>query len=309
MTVITTVLPVFFMLGMGILAHRKNIVTEEQKAGVSAVIFNLLFPILIFHLILTAEVSISHLYVILYMIAAYVLALIIGKLLGKFTGEKYAHFSNFLLPVHEGGSVALPLYLSLVGTSSNTVIFDIAGMTTTFVIFPVLLERLTSESSDPKQLVRNIFTNSFVIAVIAGLALNLSGFHAFFASTPAYEAYTAAVTMAISPITAMILFTIGYDLKIEKDMIRPLAKLIAVKTVYYALILAGMALLFKDLMSDRKFMIAALIYLMSPTGFIVPTLITPLYRSSEDSAFASAFTSLYIVVTLIVYIAAVLFIA
>ena len=41
----------------------------------------------------------------------------------------------------EGGNVALPLYLSIVGTSSNTVIFDIAGTMICFIVLPVLIAK------------------------------------------------------------------------------------------------------------------------------------------------------------------------
>ncbi|WRK52422.1 hypothetical protein SD457_18860 [Coprobacillaceae bacterium CR2/5/TPMF4] len=55
-------------------------------------------------------------------------------------------------------------------------------------------------------------------------------------------------------------------------------------------------------------MIAVLIYFMSPTGFAVPMLISPLNKSEEDADFQSAFISLFMVITLIVYTVIVIFI-
>ena len=54
--------------------------------------------------------------------------------------------------------------------------------------------------------------------------------------------------------------------------------------------------------------IHTLIYFMSPTGFAVPMLISPLNKSEEDADFQSAFISLFMVITLIVYTVIVIFI-
>ena len=57
-----------------------------------------------------------------YVLMMYLLALfVLGPLTSRFTGMEQAHFSKYLLATHEGGNVALPLYLAIVGASSNTV--------------------------------------------------------------------------------------------------------------------------------------------------------------------------------------------
>ena len=48
---------------------------------------------------------------------------------------------------------------------------------------------------------------------------------------------------------------------------------------------------------------------MCPTGFALPMQISPLYKSDEDANFTSAFISLNMIITLIVYAVVVIFIA
>jgi len=115
MSTLATIFPVFFMLGLGIASRIRGWVSTEQKEGASSIIFTVLFPLMIFNLMATATIGGGHVLVIAYMVVVYLLALVVGKLLSGFTGKRYAHFSNFLMPVHEGGSVALPLYLSIRG--------------------------------------------------------------------------------------------------------------------------------------------------------------------------------------------------
>ncbi|VTS26440.1 transporter protein [Streptococcus pseudoporcinus] len=103
--------------------------------------FTVLFPILIFHLMMQAELRRATVPIIAYTLAVFILAILVEKGLRVFIGEARSHFAPFLLPTVEGGRGALPLYLSIVGVSSNTVIFDIAGAITVFLIIPVLVSR------------------------------------------------------------------------------------------------------------------------------------------------------------------------
>jgi predicted permease len=130
MAALSTLLPVFAMLGLGMASRIRGWVTPEQKAGANRIVFGVLFPVMIFNLLASASLSLDVLPVVGYVFAMYLLALlVIGPLTARFTGAETAHFSKYLLATHEGGNVALPLYLSIVGVSSTTVIFDLAGST------------------------------------------------------------------------------------------------------------------------------------------------------------------------------------
>lgn len=310
MAALTTLFPVFFMIGLGAIARIKNWITPEQKDGANNIVFNVLFPIMIFNVLFTAKIEVSVIWVIIYVFIAFVLTMVIGKLISGFTGKELAHISPYLLTTCEGGNVALPLYTSIVGLSyaSNTVIFDIAGSFIAFVVIPILVAKSTAGKTNNKDLLKTIFTNSFVIAVTLALILNLSGFYNYLSQTPFINVYTSTITQATAPIVGMILFIIGYNLKIKKETLPSLLKLLSVRLVLYVCIIAGFFIFFPTMMADKIYMIAVLIYFMSPTGFAVPMLISPLNKSEEDADFQSAFISLFMVITLIVYTIIVIFI-
>lgn len=310
MAALTTLFPVFFMIGLGAIARIKNWITPEQKDGANKIVFNILFPIMIFNVLFTAKIEASVIWIIIYVFIAFILTMIIGKLISGFTGKELAHISPYLLTTCEGGNVALPLYTSIVGLSyaSNTVIFDIAGSFIAFVVIPILVAKSTAGKTNNKDLLKTIFTNSFVIAVTLALILNLSGFYNYLSQTPFINVYTSTVTQATAPIVGMILFIIGYNLKIKKETLPSLLKLLSVRLVLYVCIIAGFFIFFPHMMADKIYMIAVLIYFMSPTGFAVPMLISPLNKSEEDADFQSAFISLFMVITLIVYTVIVIFI-
>ena len=311
MSALSTLFPVFFMVLLGFISRVKGFVTPEQKEGANNIVFNIFFPILIFNILLTSKIESSAILIVVYVFIAFCLTMVIGKLLSKFTGEKFSHISYFMLTTCEGGNVALPLYTSIVGVAyaSNTVIFDLAGTLIAFVVIPVMVAKMSAGHTSAKQLAKTIFSNSFVIAVILGLGLNLLGFYNMLSNTILIDVYTNTITMVTGPIVGLILFIIGYNLKINLSTLGSLLKLLIVRIILFVFVIIGFFAFFPHLMADKIYMIAVLLYFMCPTGFALPMQIAPLFKSEEDGNYTSAFISLNMIITLIVYTIIVIFIA
>ncbi len=309
MEALNTLFPVLFMLALGFISRVKGWITPEQKAGANEIVFKILFPILIFNLMCTAAIDMSSIKIVAYVFIAFVVIFCVGKLIMPKLDPKHQRFAHYLLTVVEGGNVALPLYMSIVGASSNTVIFDIAGSCFAFIVCPILVAKEVSSGSSTKELVKSIATNSFLIAVALGLLLNVTGIYNTIAASQFGEMFTETISQATTPIVSMILFILGYDLSISKETIVPVLKLMAVKIACAVVVIAGFFVLFPDQMADKVFMMAPIIYFMSPTGFGLIPIISPLYQDEEDATFTSAFVSMFFIVTMIVYIFVVLFIA
>jgi len=93
------------------------------------------------------------------------------------------------------------------------------------------------------------------------------------------------------------------------EILGAVLKLLVARIIFYILVIIGFFIFFSGLMIDKVFMIAVLIYFMSPTGFAIPMQISPLYKSNDDCGFASAIISLNMIITLVVYALIVVFIA
>ena len=309
MTVLTTLFPVFFMLLLGLVSHIKGWVTVNQKNGANSIIFKILFPVLVFNLMANANIELSHISIILYVYIAYLVILVIGKFITQHITKKYQKFAPYLLTVVEGGNVALPLYVSIVGQSSTTVIFDLGGIMICFITIPILIAKEVSAGSSYKDIIKSIFTNTFVIAVILGLFMNFTGLYELLLASSFGDMISTTINQVTAPIIPMILFILGYDLNIDSHNLKPVLRLIAVKFVYYAFVILGFFVLFPELMADKSFMMAPIIYFMCPTGFGLMPIIEPLYQDEDDASFTSAFVSIFMIVTLFVYTMVVIFIA
>ena len=275
MTVLTTLFPVFFMLLLGLVSHIKGWVTVNQKNGANSIIFKILFPVLVFNLMANANIELSHISIILYVYIAYLVILVIGKFITQHITKKYQKFAPYLLTVVEGGNVALPLYLSIVGQSSTTVIFDLGGIMICFITIPILIAKEVSAGSSYKDIIKSIFTNTFVIAVILGLFMNFTGLYELLLAS----SFGDMISTTINQVTAPIIVILGFFV------------------------------LFPELMADKSFMMAPIIYFMCPTGFGLMPIIEPLYQDEDDASFTSAFVSIFMIVTLFVYTMVVIFIA
>lgn len=303
MKVVETLFPVFFMMFLGLVSRSKNWISWDQKEGAKKIVFGILFPALIFHVIFVSDLSINLLKQIVFLDVAWILVYLIGKILSRFVGERYRSLAPFLLMTCEGGNVALPLYISLVGSAYalNIVTFDVAGIIINFGLVPILISRQVNSGQSAKGLLKNIFTNSFVLAVLLGILANLIGLHGILESIGLATLYGNTMTAVLAPITGIILFTLGHDLKVDLSTLKSLFSLMLIRLVLCGLIIGGFFLVFPRLMADPYFKIAVFLYFMCPTGFPVPLQLSALCDGKDQESFMSAFISVYMLISLVAY--------
>lgn len=177
MKAIEILFPVFFMMLLGWLSRRRRWITTAQNEGAKSIVFSILLPLLVFQILMEAKLTTSFIYEILFLDVAWIVIYVLGKRIAKPVSGRYAQLAPFLLMTCEGGSVALPLYITLVGTAHamNIVTFDVAGILINFGLVPALVMRQTTKEVALFPLAKRIVTAPFIIAVILGVVMNLSG--------------------------------------------------------------------------------------------------------------------------------------
>ena len=302
MKAVEVLFPVFFMMFLGFLSRKYSWIKPEQNEGAKKIVFNILFPLLVYHVLAESKISESFVPQIIYVDALWIIIYIVGKLIvGK--GGEYAKISPFLLLTCEGGNVALPLYLSMVAKSNavNILTFDVAGILINFGLLPILVTRELSEKADIRVLLKKIILSPFMLAVIFGIVSNMTGVQGHLMNSELGSVYTSTIDMVITPITGIILFTLGYELKMEKSLLLPLLKLGIIRICGCVVIIIGFFIFFPTYMADNIFKAGVLLYFMCPTGFPVPLQIKPLVKSEDEENFISAFISLFMITALVAY--------
>lgn len=303
MKAIEVIFPVFFMMFLGWLSHRRRWVTTDQNEGAKSLVFNILFPLLVFHVLVKAELSTNFIFEILFLDAAWILVYLIGKSIAKPISGRYAQLAPFLLMTCEGGSVALPLYIALVGAEHavNIITFDVAGILINFGLVPALITRQTSKDVAFLPMAKRILTAPFIIAVIVGIIVNLLGLYQWMTVSNIHKIYDSTMNLVMTPIASIILFTLGYGFHLRAAQLKPLLALTLVRLILCGAIVCTFFLLFPELMVMKIFLVGVLLYFACPTGFPVPLQIESLCKDEDHKSFMSAFISIFIVVAMIVY--------
>lgn len=298
----TVLFPVFFMLFLGYLARKKEWITTQQNEGGKKIVFNILFPILVFHVLAQSELKKEFLIQILFLFFAWSFVFLVGKAMTRFTGKRFSNISPYLLLTCEGGNVALPLYISLVGAAHavNIVTFDVAGILINFGLVPILVTKQSSGELNWKSLLKKIFTSSFILAVLIGILFNVTGLYSYLMNSTFQDIYLSTIDIVLKPITGIILFTLGYELKLNRAMLQPLWRLSLLRLLTCSGIIGTFFLFFPNLMKEEVFSIAVFLYFMCPTGFPVPLQIQALVKEEEEH-FMSAFISVFLIIALAVY--------
>lgn len=303
MKAIEILFPVFFMMLLGWLSRKKGWITTAQNEGAKSLVFNILFPLLVFHVLMEAELSTNFLYEIIFLDVAWIIIYLIGKRIAEPVSGRYARLAPFLLMTCEGGSVALPLYIALVGAEHavNIITFDVAGILINFGLVPALITKQTSREVAFLPLAKRIVTAPFIVAVILGIVANVMNVQHWLILGHLNTIFSNTMAMATTPIASVILFTLGYGFHLHLSQLKPLLALSLVRIILCGAVVGSFFLFFPGLMAVKVFLAGVLLYFACPTGFPVPLQIGALCKDEDDESFISAFISIFIVLAMIVY--------
>jgi len=306
MQAISTIFPVFFILFLGIHARKKGWINHEQNNGLKTIALDILFPFLIYHIVTTSALDRNIALEIVYLIAVWILVYFFGKMVCRMLPESIREISPFLLLTCEGGAVALPLYLSIVGSSYilNLIPFDLAGILINFIFVPTVLQIRRKDELKLLPLVKKVISAPFVIAALLAVITNLTGLQRLLSQSSTFGSiYENTMNAIIAPVSGLILFSLGYSIRLKKGYLSSLFKLAVIRLIFCSGIIASFFLVFPEKMESPVFSLGVILYFYCPTGFPVPLQIREILDSDEKEEFVSAFISLFLLIALVVYVA------
>ena len=306
MQAISTIFPVFFILFLGIHARKKGWINHEQNNGLKTIALDILFPFLIYHIVATSVLDRNIVLEIVYLIAVWILVYFFGKMVCRILPESIREISPFLLLTCEGGAVALPLYLSIVGSSYilNLIPFDLAGIMINFIFVPTVLQIRRKEELKLLPLVKKVISAPFVIAALLAVITNLTGLQRLLSQSSSFGSiYENTMNAIIAPVSGLILFSLGYSIRLKKGYLSSLFKLAVIRLIFCSGIIASFFLIFPEKMESPVFSLGVILYFYCPTGFPVPLQIREILDTDEKEEFVSAFISLFLLIALVVYVA------
>lgn len=131
-----------------------------------------------------------------------------------------------------------------------------------------------------------------------GILLGVSGVGQAVLSVPAGGILTQAISMVTAPTSALVLLVVGYDLELNRGILRPVVITVVCRLAVMAVLLVAVSfLVFRFVPYDRSLQIALMILYALPAPFIIPMFADV----KEEGTYISTTLSLQTICTIVLF--------
>ena len=297
--ILSKVLPVLVMIALGRLCETKQIINDEQHAGLKAIVGDILLPVVLFQAFFTADYGKRMLLVFVLVFVGYGAALAAGYALRRFV-KPYGRFMPLLMTSAEGGMLGYALYALLCGADQpkTYAMVDIGQTVFAYTVFLTALKAAGGEKMTPKFIMKNIVTNKACIGMLSGIVLGALGVYRAIDGTAAGEIVSSLLSFITSPTSALILIIMGYQLHVSRQLLRPVLTTMGLRLGVLAVVCAAVSgILFAVIPFDKGLLLALMLQYTLPAPFIIP-----LYADlGDDAEYVSTTLSLGTVLAVLLF--------
>lgn len=270
--ILSKVLPVLVMIALGRLCETKQIINDEQHAGLKAIVGDILLPVVLFQAFFTADYGKRMLLVFVLVFVGYGAALAAGYALRRFV-KPYGRFMPLLMTSAEGGMLGYALYALLCGADQTKTyaMVDIGQTVFAYTVFLTALKAAGGEKMTPNFIVKNIVTNKACIGMLSGIVLGALGVYRAIDGTAAGEIVSSLLSFITAPTSALILIIMGYQLHVSRQLLRPVLTTMGLRLGVLAVVCAAVSgILFAVIPFDKGLLLALMLQYSLPAPFIIP---------------------------------------
>lgn len=297
LSLLEILVPILVCLGLGVLARKRELLTQEQNRGIQQFVLKFCIPCVLFNSCLQSRIGPENLTTM-----AMLLPVLFLSSLWAFKARKKAFpYHNFpmLFAAHETGMLGLPFCMILFG-AGEAYRMGILDMTQGLISIPVMviLSADTATGTSIKEIIRRVLLSPMLIMSLLGFALGLSGGGAWLDEIGVGQIITGTTSFLAQPVSAAMLFSIGFDFSLKGEN---RGKVLSIAGIHFAfsaaacLVMQGVLCLLPNVDAMTRWVV--LLYCMLPASFLSPSVA----RNREESMLASGVCSLLTIVTLICF--------
>ena len=291
------VVPIFVAIFLGVLAKRRNLMTQDNVKGLQQFALKFGMPCVVFTSCLTADMGAESLSSMGLVLAAVLISCGLSFGLRK---KRYPyHNLPMLFSAQETGMMGIPLFIILFG-AQQAYRMGVLDLIQAVAAYPVIALLSTDSRENPtvSRIIRNILTSPLMIMSMLGLFLNLSGIGGWLNGIGIGGVITASTSFLSQPISALMIFSVGYNFSLAKESRKPVLEISAIHFGLFALfcaVIQGVLFLLPNVDSLTRW--AVLLYCALPASYLSPGL----GRSTLDSTMASGVCSVLTATCLAVF--------
>ncbi len=286
----TRLLPIIIALALGVLIRKTSLMDALGVAALKTIVTRVTLPFVIFQAFYKVEYSLGTLVTTLTVLVICLLLFALGFLLKK-QFRNLTALLPFTLSGFEMGMLGFPLFLMLAGQANmdSLAVADLGQEVFVFTIYLFMLRKQTGEKQSLGDALREVAKNPVIIAVVLGLLVSVTGLGRLMAGTLAGEVVDSVCGFISAPTAVLILLSIGYDLKLERRLLRRAGLVLLLRFSCVLLIGGGLTLLlFQIIPYDPWLLLAIMTMLTLPAPFVLPVY----SQSQKEAGFVSMFLSL-----------------
>ncbi len=297
--VLGSLFPILVTLGLGVLARKTGLLNEIGAETLKKVVSRITLPFVIFQAFLTADYGVDMVVVFLV-----VLALCLATFMAGYLLRRRIPGASPLLPFtvsgYEMGMLGYPLFMILAGPGhmGSLAQVDLGQVLFVFTIYLFMLRRQTGEQKGLKDSLLEIIKNPVMAALLLGLVLGVTGLAGGIVASPAGDLISRITGFVGAPTAALILLAIGFDFRLDKQLMRQVAQSILIRLGVTAAA-GGLAILvlFLILPCDAWLLLAVLMMLILPAPFVLPVY----SENAQEKEFVSMYLSASTMITILLF--------
>lgn len=301
LSVISTALPVFIALGIGVLCRSRRFLTRDGVETLKKVVINLTLPFVLFNSFATASYSLSDILMPAVIFTACCTMLAVGFLWARLS-KSGSKTTPFITSGFEAGMLGFSLF-GLLFPDKSLSNFAMLSLGQEIFVFTVYKALLTGRFS-PKALVKDIFTSPLLIAVLSGLIVGASGLYDHFRAWGISNVIESVTGFLSAPTGTIILFAIGFDLVFKEIDWKKTGGLVLLRLIIAGSMLGILMLLNRTLLGGMMFEGALIILFILPPPYIIPIFST---ENEERVHISSALSVLTLITMLLFALCSILF--
>lgn len=291
------ILPIVAAVALGMIARRRALVSEQDVRGLQQFVMKFGLPCVIFNSCLTADIGTESLTSMVLVLPS----VLIGTFWAFRARKKKLPYHNLpqLFSAKETGMLGIPLFMILFGVDQayRMGVLDIAQAVTAHPTIAILAAA-TEKNPSTRAVVKKVLTSPLLLMSLLGLTLNFTGVADWLDTLGLLPVLTESTGFLGQPISALMIFAVGYNFSLEKGSRAVIFKLSLGHFLYFALwalVIQGILFLIPGVDALTRW--ALLLYTMLPASYLAPTL----GRSREDFTMASGVCSVLTIPTLLVF--------
>ncbi len=299
--IINRVLPILVLLALGYWTRRSRFLEESAIDALRRIVVNVALPSVLFITFLNIEMQTSYLGLFATTFGVCVALLGYGRLLRQRLNVQQSYFP-FLMTGFEYGMLGVSLFGSAYGLA-NFGYMAVIGLGHELFIWFVFLALLLMrrDGLQAGQLVGTFFRSPVIIAIIAGVVLNLVGARDFLYERPVTGGIIATLEFLSNLIIPLILIIVGHGIRLDVQGFKETLLVVAARL----LLLIPLALILNRVLVrgllglEFGFEAALFTLLILPPPFIIP-----LYMPSDvpdEKRYVNNVLTVYTLFTIVIF--------